>query len=114
MLILIWFWYFRSTELRFESESDYKGIPALRYKVSDTFLQHIGPEYGTECFCSNSIPHAIAKPNGCLYSGALDLMPCLGEFLIQLKIYVTTRNSYKIDNILRKCVQLWSVVYNTI
>lgn len=68
--------------MKFTEESDYKGIPALRYEVSDTFLKYVGPEYGTDCFCPNMIPNAIVKPNGCLYSGALDLMPCIGKFVL--------------------------------
>jgi hypothetical protein len=70
----------RSVEIHYEKQITYEGIPGLRYVTNDNFLNEIGPEFGTECFCTNRIPKAIAKPNGCLYRGALDLTSCIGEY----------------------------------
>lgn len=80
----------RSTRMIFKRQSEFKGIPSHRYEIAGDFLNEIGPEYSTDCFCVNKIPHSIVKPNGCLYKGALDLSLCVGKrtfvFLIFLII----------------------------
>jgi lysosome membrane protein 2 len=69
----------RSVQIHYEQPITYQGIPGLRFVTQDNFLNEIGPEFGTECFCTNLIGHSIARPDGCLYRGALDLSSCIGE-----------------------------------
>lgn len=64
----------RSSELQYHSETSYAGIPGFKYVVADTMLKSVD-----ECFCSDSIIGAIKQDNGCLFYGAMDLYPCLGE-----------------------------------
>lgn len=78
----------RSVELYYQRETKYKGIPGFRY-VTRGFLNEIGPEYANECFCVDRLVNVTKKKNGCLYSGALDLSECIGEFCIHtLYIYL--------------------------
>lgn len=70
----------RSVNLYYIRDAKYEGIPGYRYETKDDYLNEMGPEFSNECFCVNKIRNIIAKKNGCLYHGALDLSTCLGEF----------------------------------
>lgn len=70
----------RSVQLFFQSEIQYHGIPGYRYSIGENFINDIGPEYNNDCFCVDKLTNVIKRRNGCLYTGALDLTTCLGEF----------------------------------
>lgn len=72
----------RSVNLYYVRDAKYEGIPGYRYETKDDYLNEMGPEYSNECFCVNKIRNIIAKKNGCLLNGALDLSTCLGEFFL--------------------------------
>lgn len=72
---------FRSVQLFYDDKSNYQGIPGYRYKTGRNFLNEIGSQYKTECYCINRIYEGIVKPDGCLYEGAMDLTTCLGKLL---------------------------------
>lgn len=50
-----------------------------RFTARDDFLNQIGPEYGTDCFCSGNVSNVPQHSNGCLLRGAMDLSLCQGE-----------------------------------
>lgn len=70
----------RSVRIHYDKKVTFQGIKAYRFMTGQDFLNEIGPEYGTECFCTTLIEKAPAHPNGCLFKGAMDLTPCLGIF----------------------------------
>lgn len=81
-----WYWrnrirlvIYSSARIYYKGNVNYNGIPALRFQTDDSFLNEIGPEYGTECFCTATIENIPSRPNGCLYKGALDLTSCQGK-----------------------------------
>lgn len=74
MLIPVFITSFSSSELQYHSETTYEGIPGLRYQIASSFLTEMD-----ECFCSDSILGSIKQENGCLFKGAMDLSPCMGE-----------------------------------
>jgi lysosome membrane protein 2 len=61
---------------------EYKGIPGYRYETKADFIAELDPKYKTGCFCVDKVFNGITKPNGCLYSGAMDLTNCLGAPVI--------------------------------
>lgn len=71
----------RSVNLYYIRDTKYEGIPGFRYEIKEDYLNELGPEYSNECFCVNKIKNIIAKKNGCLFAGALDLSTCLGELI---------------------------------
>lgn len=68
----------RSVHLYWDSKTNYQGINGYRYVTKNDFLNEIGTQYGTECFCVNKIKNALVDDDGCLYQGALDLTECVG------------------------------------
>lgn len=74
---------FRSVQLFYDGETKFNGIPGYHYVTKPNFLNEIGPEYATDCFCVDKIKGALGREDGCLYSGALDLTDCIGEFNVQ-------------------------------
>lgn len=74
----------RSVRIYYKKNVNFNGIPAVRFQTGDSFLNEIGPEYGTECFCTPTLENVPAHPNGCLYKGALDLTTCQGMKHIDL------------------------------
>lgn len=64
---------FRSVQLFWDEESNYRGIGGFRYSTRDNFLNNI-----PNCFCINKIKDALTDDAGCLYPGAIDLSECLG------------------------------------
>jgi len=71
------FWAFasdicRSVHLQYDKPITYAGIDGYRYSPRGDFLNEM-----PECFCINKIRDALVQPNGCMYSGALDLTDCL-------------------------------------
>lgn len=71
----------------YEKETVYKGIRALRYVTGDSFLNEIGPEHNTQCYCTDSMTKIPKHDNGCLYKGALDLTACQGKSIIRFDDY---------------------------
>lgn len=69
---------FSSVRIYYKEDVTFNGIPAVRFQTGDSFLNEIGPEYGTECFCTPTLDNVPSHPNGCLYKGALDLTACQG------------------------------------
>lgn len=63
-----------SVHLRWEQETNYRGINGYRYSVTQDFLNQLD-----DCFCINKIKDALTDEKGCLYPGALDLSDCVGE-----------------------------------
>lgn len=63
-----------SVHLRWEQETNYRGINGYRYSVTQDFLNRLD-----DCFCINKIKDALTDDRGCLYPGALDLSDCVGE-----------------------------------
>lgn len=72
----IYFFYdpISSVHLRWEQETNYRGINGYRYSVTQDFLNQLD-----DCFCINKIKDALTDEKGCLYPGALDLSDCVGE-----------------------------------
>lgn len=60
--------------MQYDKPITYAGIDGFRYSPRGDFLNEM-----PECFCINKIRDALVQPNGCMYSGALDLTDCLGE-----------------------------------
>lgn len=79
----------RSVNLYYVRDIKYEGIPGYRYETKEDYLNELGPEYSNQCFCVNKEKNSMAKKNGCLYAGALDLSKCLGEVFLLLNIYLT-------------------------
>ncbi|CAG4962228.1 unnamed protein product [Parnassius apollo] len=65
----------RSVELRYQYDTEYEGIPALRFAANEWLLNN---EDG--CFCLN-VTTGITKEDGCLLEGASELYSCVGEYL---------------------------------
>lgn len=72
--------FFSSVRIYYKEKVNFNGISAYRFETRNDFLHDVGPEYGNECFCIDKIPNVPSRPNGCLYSGAIDLSNCQGEF----------------------------------
>jgi CD36 family len=68
-------------QLFYEKKIVYDGIPGYRYKIGNNFLNELD-----DCFCTDRIKGTLKHDDGCLYSGAIDLYDCLGEFFLSQKI----------------------------
>ncbi|CAK1588304.1 unnamed protein product [Parnassius mnemosyne] len=66
----------RSVELRYQYDTEYEGIPALRFAANEWLLNN---EDG--CFCLNATT-GITKEDGCLLDGATELYSCVGAPLV--------------------------------
>lgn len=82
----------RSVRIYYQQKTAYNGIPALRFVTRDDFLNQIGPKYGKDCFCTNIVQKIPIKADGCLYSGAMDLSPCLGNWMSMGGSIITSLN----------------------
>lgn len=69
-------------KIHYKGKVNFVGIPAYHFETSDDFIRNVGPEYGNECFCIDRISNVPSRPNGCLYSGAIDLTTCQGKLNI--------------------------------
>lgn len=76
---------FSSARIYFKEKSDYRGIPTFRFNTREDFVNRIGPEYGTECFCSGNVTNVPSHANGCLLKGAMDLTLCQGDCQARLR-----------------------------
>ncbi|XP_031619587.1 sensory neuron membrane protein 2 [Contarinia nasturtii] len=86
----------RSVRVHFKKKVTFAGINAYRFEVKEDFLEHIGPEFGNECFCIDKIPNIPSHPNGCLYKGAMDLTTCQGgPIVITLPHMLNTAPEYQ-------------------
>lgn len=72
----------RSARLHYEKKVVFRGITAYRFATGPDFLNEIGPEHGTECFCTKNILNVPSRSDGCLLKGAMDLTPCQGISII--------------------------------
>ncbi|XP_047040545.1 sensory neuron membrane protein 2 [Helicoverpa zea] len=66
----------RSVELRYERDSEYEGIPTVRFAANEWLLDN-----DDGCFCLN-VTRGINRDDGCLLRGAMELYTCVGAFLI--------------------------------
>ncbi|CAO1333390.1 unnamed protein product [Diamesa hyperborea] len=82
----------RSVQLFYDGETKFNGIPGYHYVTKQNFLNEIGPEYATDCFCVDKIKGALGREDGCLYSGALDLTDC-----IDAPVVITSPHFYEAD-----------------
>lgn len=62
-------------ELRFEKETEYEGIPALRFAANEWLLAN-----DDGCFCLN-VTSGINREDGCLLKGAMEMYSCVGKFV---------------------------------
>lgn len=69
----------RTVEIFYEKPIKYQGIVGYRFGTTDSFLNEIGPEYRTECYCTDTMAKVPKDENGCLKRGALDLTACHGK-----------------------------------
>ena len=84
----------RSLKLFFESATNFKGIPAFSYSTQN-FLNKIGPNFNSSCYCINKIEKALMQDDGCLYPGALDMTSCIGApVILTLPHMLDTDNHY--------------------
>nr|AKT26506.1 sensory neuron membrane protein 3 [Spodoptera litura] len=66
----------RSVELRYEYDTEYKGIPTYRYAANEWLLDN-----DEGCFCLNQT-RGLNREDGCLLKGAMELYSCVGAFLV--------------------------------
>lgn len=66
----------RSVELRYQYETEYQGIPTLRFAANEWLLDN-----NEGCFCLN-YTSGINREDGCLLEGAMELYTCVGAFLV--------------------------------
>ncbi|XP_072931220.1 sensory neuron membrane protein 2 [Epargyreus clarus] len=68
----------RSVELRYQYDTEYEGIPVVRYSANEWFLDN-----DEGCFCLNvTKASGHNRENGCLLRGAAELYSCVGAFLV--------------------------------
>lgn len=72
----------RSVKLKYQQDSEYEGIPTMRFAANEWFLNN-----DDGCFCLN-MTHGINQENGCLLYGAIELFTCTG------KLYSSMYNYY--------------------
>ncbi|XP_068633242.1 sensory neuron membrane protein 2 [Battus philenor] len=66
----------RSVEIRYQYDTEYAGIPAVRFAANEWLLDN-----DDGCFCIN-VTKGINKDNGCLLKGAMELFNCVGAPLV--------------------------------
>nr|WNG79506.1 sensory neuron membrane protein [Athetis lepigone] len=66
----------RSVELRYEFDTEYQGVPTVRFAANEWLLDN-----NEGCFCLNQT-RGLTRPDGCLLQGAMELYTCVGAFLV--------------------------------
>lgn len=82
----------RTVEIFYEKPINYQGIAGLRFATTASFLNEIGPEYRTQCYCTDSMSKVPKKDNGCLLDGALDMTACHGEMIYDYRFTRSARS----------------------
>ncbi|CAH0578419.1 unnamed protein product [Chrysodeixis includens] len=66
----------RSVELRYQYDSEYEGIPTVRYSANEWLFAN-----DDGCFCLN-VTRGHNREDGCLLKGAMELFSCVGATLV--------------------------------
>ncbi|XP_026730371.1 sensory neuron membrane protein 2 [Trichoplusia ni] len=65
----------RSVELRYQYDTEYEGIPTVRYSANEWLFDN-----DEGCFCLN-VTKGHTREDGCLLKGAMELFTCVGKYL---------------------------------
>lgn len=83
--------YYRSVELRYELDTEYEGVPAVRFAANEWFLDN-----DEGCFCIN-VTTGITRENGCLLKGAMELYSCVGKYINFFIVFISVERCPLLD-----------------